>query len=152
MFIAWFRSCILVPLPAFHSFMKHEIDKLKQTISIMVYNITAAEKQIAKYDADAAEMQRARRKKETAKLEKELDKERLKKRRFDETSAENEDQLQSMLKAAKTKLASVSESRDTLVTQILQVLKISDAPTSPRSPRMSSPRGSNNGAGARKRR
>ena len=47
--------------------MKHEIDKLKQTISIMVYNITAAEKQIAKYDADAAEMQRARRKKETAK-------------------------------------------------------------------------------------
>lgn len=104
--------------------MKHEIKTLKNTVNVMQYNITAAEQQIAKYDEEAAKKQTAHRKREMGKLDKELDKERLKKRRFQETSKENEAQLSSMLVNAKTKLTDASASRDAMVVSVLGILKI----------------------------
>ena len=55
-----------------------------------------------------------------------MDKERLKKRRFQETSKENETQLKGMLVNAKTKLTDASASRDGLVVSVLGILKIAE--------------------------
>lgn len=99
--------------------LRQEVKASKDTVSILVYNVMAAEKKIGHYDAEAAEKQRLAREEQLEKLQVKLEKERKSASSFQSTSDINVERLTEIKPRTEQKKEEAVSRRVEIVRQLL---------------------------------
>lgn len=98
--------------------LKKELSNNKKIHSVLMYNIKYGEKIVSKFDTAIAKKQKKAREDSLNKLEEEIEVSRKKEKRFQETSDNNVDELETLKKGAKEKLIESRKSRKKLTSDI----------------------------------